>query len=199
MSVHACLYDCELYAECQQQQAQTLASMINLGNDYLFDSTWKQKRFLKGNYMEKRDCNATKDLTVQWGERVGKKMGYGNRNMWLLKLVWVVRNNFACEVYVHPFFFWKACERSDFLISRIKVSLRNVTWDLQMNKNSELLFTKGWIFGNSQANCIPDHSSSWAVTLQLLSFALTFSLSLLDENTNSESQLEYSFGNTSLK
>lgn len=31
-------------------------------------------------------------------------MGYGNRNMWLLKLVWVVRNNFACEVYVHPFF-----------------------------------------------------------------------------------------------
>lgn len=46
-----------------------------------------------------------KDLTVQWGERVGKKMGYGNWNMWLLKLteVWVARNNFACEVYVHPF------------------------------------------------------------------------------------------------
>lgn len=34
---------------------------------------------------------------------MGKKMGYGNWNMWLLKLVWVARNNFACEVYVHPF------------------------------------------------------------------------------------------------
>lgn len=34
---------------------------------------------------------------------MGKKMGYGNWNMWLLKLVWVARNNFACEMYVHPF------------------------------------------------------------------------------------------------
>lgn len=34
---------------------------------------------------------------------MGKKMGYGNWNMWLLKLVWVARNNFACEVYVYPF------------------------------------------------------------------------------------------------
>lgn len=30
-------------------------------------------------------------------------MGYGNGNMWLLKLEWVARSNFACEVYVHPF------------------------------------------------------------------------------------------------
>lgn len=44
-----------------------------------------------------------KDLTVQQEESVGKKMGYGNWNMWLLKLVWVARNNFACEVYVQPF------------------------------------------------------------------------------------------------
>lgn len=44
-----------------------------------------------------------KDLTVQREESVGKKMGYGNWNMWLLKLVWVARNNFACEVYVRPF------------------------------------------------------------------------------------------------
>lgn len=44
-----------------------------------------------------------KDLTVQQEESVEKKMGYENWNMWLLKLVWVARNNFACEVYVQLF------------------------------------------------------------------------------------------------
>lgn len=79
---------------------QILALVINLENDYVFDSTWKgleRKLYGKGDY------SATKDLTLQWGESVGKKMGYGNWNMWLLKLVWVARNNFACEVYVYPF------------------------------------------------------------------------------------------------
>lgn len=48
-----------------------------------------------------------------------------------------------------------------------------------MNKNSELLLTEEQIFGNSQVKCNP------CLTLQLLSLALTFSLSLLHKNVSS--------------
>lgn len=41
MSVHVSVCDCELHVEWQQQQAKILTLVINLENDYLFDSTWK--------------------------------------------------------------------------------------------------------------------------------------------------------------
>lgn len=53
-----------------------------------------------------------------------------------------------------------------------------------MNKNSELLLTEEQIFENNQVKCLLMIAHP-CMTPQLLSLALTFSLSLLDKNVSS--------------
>lgn len=84
-------------------------------------------------------------------------MGYGNWNMWLLKLVWVARNNFACEVYVQPFS-EKHVKRVNFYFKCKGFSQK---WYLRsVDEQESELFTEEKIFGKSEAKCtLPDQSS----------------------------------------
>lgn len=82
-------------------------------------------------------------------------MGYGNWNMWLLKLVWVARNNFACEVYVHPF--------SEKHVKEVNFHFKDKGFSQKCYLRSvdeQELFTEEWVFGNSQVKCTPHDCSS---------------------------------------
>lgn len=99
-------------------------------------------------------------------------MGYGNWNMWLLKLVWVARNNFACEVYVQPFS-EKHVKRLNFYLKCKGFSQK---WYLRsVDEQESELFTEEKIFGKSEANAL-FMISPLGLTLEALCLAVTFLL-----------------------
>lgn len=110
-------------------------------------------------------CNEGFDSSAT---RVGKKMGYGNWNMWLLKLVWVARSNFACEVYVQPFS-EKHVKRVNFYF---KCKDFSQNWYLRSVDEQKFRII---YWGKNDAKCTA-HDLSSLSDLELLCLAVTFLL-----------------------